>query len=329
MLCAQPEPNPRKQRELAGEYSRGGGLQPGRAAQRQHKQHDRGCHRGRGSSSPVVTPQTPPGALRESCTPPGGDPRGTVKDTSLWGLPPPPPRPMSLHPTDLPAQPVPLNLLCPLPPGTTHSSDPKHHGELQHTPTPLRWGRAPMGALTAAHELPTGWDTAPLLFPVLPTRTTLSVVILSLFIPNPPVPCHAHLLPAAPISCHTHLSSTTPTCFLPHPSPATPTCPLPHPPVSLTLPTPQLAQTSPPSPTSPLPTTPCCSLAFSLTSSPPSHPHQAERVPAELHATHSGDMDHGAPGAPGAGPRGGARGGHVPFSGCSISPMLPSGVVRS
>lgn len=42
MLCAQPEPNPRKQRELAREDSLGGGLQPGGAAQGQHEQHDGG-----------------------------------------------------------------------------------------------------------------------------------------------------------------------------------------------------------------------------------------------------------------------------------------------
>lgn len=80
MLCAQPEPNPRKRRELAGADSWGGGLQPGGAAQGQHEQHGRGeAAPGQGGSgSPAVTAQTPPGVLRESWTPPGGDPRGTV-----------------------------------------------------------------------------------------------------------------------------------------------------------------------------------------------------------------------------------------------------------
>lgn len=149
-----------------------------------------------GSSSLAVTPQTSPGALRECCTAPGGDLRGTVKDTSLWGLPPP--HSMSLHPMDLPAQPVPLNLLCP-----THIAlTPNTPEELQHTPTPLRWAQGPMGPLSEAHKLPTGWDTAPLLTSVLPSH----VVIPSLVIPNPPVPATPTcFLPHPPVLCHTHL----------------------------------------------------------------------------------------------------------------------------
>lgn len=93
-----------------------------------------GQHRGSTSSTTVgeaaVTPQPPPGVLRESWTPPGGDLRGTVKGHVALGF-----ATTTTTLNDTPLQPVPLNLLCPL--GPPIAPTPNTRGELQHTPIPL------------------------------------------------------------------------------------------------------------------------------------------------------------------------------------------------
>lgn len=96
-----------------------------------------GQHRGSTSSTTAgeaaVTPQPPPGVLRESWTPPGGDLRDTVKGHVSLGF-----ATTTNTLNETPLQPVPLNLLCP--PGPPIVPTPNTCEELQHTPVPLRWG---------------------------------------------------------------------------------------------------------------------------------------------------------------------------------------------